>query len=98
MAAVDKVHNEAKSEAIEEDAIKIVGYWELLLDEGDADNVELTIIQATVVFKQHNCTWTKTKYLDLFNQLGIDTALPKNTMNNFCLMQLDIQRGKTCQN
>ncbi len=73
MAAADKVHEEVEAEAMEEDAIPTVG-----LDEGDADNVELTVIQATVVFKQHDHTWTKTKNLDLFNQLGINTALTKN--------------------
>ncbi len=48
MAAADKVHNEYKSEAMEEDAILAVGDWESLLKEGDTNNVDPTVIQATV--------------------------------------------------
>ncbi len=55
-AAADKVHNEAKAETMEVDAIPTVGDWELLLNEGDTDNVEPAITQATIVFKKHNCT------------------------------------------
>ncbi len=63
MAAVDKAHDKEGAEAMKEDAIPTVGNWKSLFDQGDVDNVEPTVIEVTVGFEQHDCTWTKPNIL-----------------------------------
>ncbi len=85
ISAADEESKEAEAGVMDESPESAIGDWELLAEaeEAGVDDVKPRILQATVEFKQHNCTWIKSKYLNLLNQLGVDTRF-------FCLMQSEI--------
>ncbi len=90
MAAVDKAYDKAEAEAMEADEIPTLGDWELWFDKVDDDSMEPTIINVTVFINQHNHRWSKSIYLDIFNQLEI---VPKNYNNRFLFNAIRYSKG-----